>query len=265
LKDHFRQEFIPSPLTVLVDPFRLRQVLSGKKRRQAGRGPNYIFRKQLEEADRILITKADLIDRNGRKEVRRLVSGAFPGVPVRTISGVTGAGISGWLDDALTGAPAGNRIAQVDYDIYAEGEAALGWLNADLSLATRGCCIPDWRMLCLFLMREMKQEFGKRRATVGHVKALLTADGRFCAGNLTRLGGPIDIRGELDEGIPRIRMAINARVEMAPKELKEVVLKALESVIGGRLRVTVHNLRAFRPARPRPVHRYAKPVGTSPS
>ena len=52
----------------------------------------------------------------------------------------------------------------------------------------------------------------------------------------------------------------NARVEMSPKELKKVVLKALESVIGSRLRVTVHDLRAFRPARPRPVYRYAEPV-----
>jgi hypothetical protein len=40
----------------------------------------------------------------------------------------------------------------------------------------------------------------------------------------------------------------------------EIVLKALESVIGRRLRVTVHNLRAFRLARPRPLHRYAEPV-----
>jgi len=259
LKEHFRQEFILSPLSVLVDPYRLRQVLSGK-RRTAGRGPTYIFRKQLEEADRILIAKADLIDRDERKKLRRLVSGAFPGVPVRTISAVTGAGVSGWLDEALTRAPAGNRIASVDYDVYAEGEAALGWLNADLSLATRDCCIPDWRMLCLFVMREMKQAFQKRQAAVGHVKTILTAKRQFCAGNLTRLGGPIDLRGELDEDVKRVRMTINARVEMAPKELRKVVLKALESVIGRRLRVTVHNLSAFRPARPRPLYRYAQPV-----
>jgi Ni2+-binding GTPase involved in maturation of urease and hydrogenase len=259
LKEHFRQRFILSPLSVLVDPYRLRQVLS-EKRRTAGRGPTYIFRKQLEEADRILITKADLIDRDERKELRLLVSGAFPGVPVRTISSVTGAGVSGWLDEVLTSTMAGNRIAEVDYDIYAEGEAALGWLNADLSLATRGCCIPEWRMLCLLVMREMKQAFSKRRAAVGHVKTLLVANGRYCAGNLTRLGGPIDLRGELDEDVPRVRMTINARVEMEPKELKEIVLKVLESVIGRHLRVTVHNLRAFRPARPRPLHRYAKPI-----
>jgi Ni2+-binding GTPase involved in maturation of urease and hydrogenase len=259
LKEHFRQEFIPSPLSVLVDPYRLRQVLSGK-RRTDGRGPNYIFRKQLEEADRILIAKADLIDRDERKELRRLVSGAFPGVPVRTISAVTGAGVSGWLDEALTSTTAGNRIASVDYDVYAEGEATLGWLNADLSLDTRGCCVPDWRMLCLFVMREMKQAFTKRRAAVGHVKTILIANGRYCAGNLTRLGGPIDLRGDLDGDATRVRMTINARVEMAPKELKEIVLKALESVIGRRLRVTVHNLRAFRPARPRPLYRYAEPV-----
>jgi Ni2+-binding GTPase involved in maturation of urease and hydrogenase len=259
LKERFRQEFILSPLSVLVEPYHVRQVLSGK-RRTAGQGPNHIFRKQLEEADRILITKADLIGRDEGKELRRLVTSAFPGVPVRTVSAVTGAGVSRWLDEVLASTTAGNRIADVDYDVYAEREAALGWLNADLSLATRGCCIPDWRMLCLFVMREMRQVFTKRRAAVGHVKTVLIANGRICTGNLTRLGGPIDLRGELDEGVPRVRMIINARVEMAPKELKETVQKALESVIGGRLRVTVHSVRAFQPARPGPFHRYAKPV-----
>lgn len=259
LKDHFRQEFIPSPLSVLADPYRLRQVLS-VKRRTARRGPNYIFLKQLEEADRILIGKADLIDRNGRKELRRLVSGAFPGVPVQSVSPLSGAGVPGWLDKVLTSSRGGSRIAEVNYDVYAKEEAALGWLNADLSLATRGCCIPDWRLLCLFFMREMKQALEAKRAAVGHVKTILDAKGRFCTANLTRLGGPIELRGKLGEGVSRTRMTINARVAMAPRELRRVVLKALQTVIGKRLRVTVHNLRAFRPVRPRPSFRYADPV-----
>lgn len=259
LKDRFRKEFILSPLSVLADPFRLRQLLSGT-RRTSRRGPNYILRKQLEEADLILIGKADLLDGNGRKELRRLVSGAFPGVPVRTISPVSGAGLSGWLETVLTSSRAGVKIAEVDYDVYAEGEAAMGWLNADLTLKTRGCCIPDWRMLCLFVMREIKQALERKRATVGHVKALLTANGRHCAANLTRLGGPIDLHGELGDDTTRVRMTVNARVEMPPKDLERIVIASLESVIGNRLRVTVHKVHTLRPARPCPTFRYAKPV-----
>jgi Ni2+-binding GTPase involved in maturation of urease and hydrogenase len=259
LKERFRREFVPSPLSVIADPFRIKQVLTGTRRR-SHRGPNYIFLKQLEEADLILIGKADLIDGNERKELRRLLSAAFPKVPVRTVSPLSGAGVSGWLDKVLGSSWAGNRIADVDYDVYAEGEAAMGWLNADLTLKTRGCCIPNWRMLCQFVMREMKQAFGKHRVAVGHVKTLLTAKGGYCAANLTRLGGPIEMDGDPGESVTRARMTINARVEMAPAALKKIVLASLRSVIGNRLEVTVHTLRAFRPARPRPTFRYTQPV-----
>lgn len=259
LKDRFRNEFVLSPLSVLADPFRLRQVLAGP-RRASRRGPNYILLKQLEEADIVLIGKADLLDGNGRKELRRLVSGAFPGVPVRTISPLSGAGLSGWLETVLSSSRSGERIADLDYDMYAEGEEALGWLNADLTLRTRGCCIPDWQMLCLFVMREIQQALRRKRAAVGHVKTLLTAKGRYCTANLTRLGGPIDLDGDLGDDATQVRMTVNARVEMAPRDLRRTVQKALESVIGGRLRVTVRTLHAFRPARPRPTFRYAKPV-----
>jgi Ni2+-binding GTPase involved in maturation of urease and hydrogenase len=125
LKERFREEFVPSPLSVIVDPFRIRQVLAGTRRRSR-RGSNYIFLKQLEEADLILLGKADLIDGNERKEMRRLLSAAFPKIPVRTLSPLSGAGVSGWLDKALGSSWSGNRIADVDYDVYAEGVAERG-------------------------------------------------------------------------------------------------------------------------------------------
>lgn len=259
LKERFRHEFLPSPLSVLADPHRLRRILTGSAK-STRRGPDYIFMKQLEEADLILIGKADLLDRDGRRSLRRLVADSFPGVSIRTVSARSGTGISGWLDTMLAGISAGNRIAEVDYDVYAKGEAALGWLNADLSMATRGCCVVDWRMLCLLVMREMKSAFEARRAAVGHVKILITADGKMVSANLTRLGGPIDLRGDLGEGPDRIRMTVNARVEMGPRPLERVLLKALDSVTKNRLRVDVHRLDAFRPARPEPTFRYAKSV-----
>ena len=259
LKDRIRGDLLPSPLSVLADPFRLRNLLRGK-RSAARRGPDYIFRKQLEEADLILIGKADLLDRESRRALRRRVVRAFPGIPVRTVSPLTGAGVSAWLNAVLSSPRSGNRVADVDYDVYAAGEAALGWLNADLTLAARGCCIPDWRKLSLFLMREMKESFRRRRAAVGHVKILLSADGNHCTANLTRLGGPIDVRGDLAGGSPRVRMTVNARVETDPGVLERILLGSLETVIRGRLRVKVHALRSFRPARPRPTYRYDGPV-----
>jgi hypothetical protein len=46
----------------------------------------------------------------------------------------TGEGLDAWLDEVIVRSDAGRRIAEVDYDVYAEGEAVLGWLNATLVL-----------------------------------------------------------------------------------------------------------------------------------
>ena len=51
-----------------------------------------------------------------------------------TVSVKTGNGLDAWLDEVKMRSDAGKRIAEVDYDVYAEGEAVLGWLNATITL-----------------------------------------------------------------------------------------------------------------------------------
>jgi hypothetical protein len=47
----------------------------------------------------------------------------------------------------------------VDYDTYAEGEAVLGWLNAQIDLATTGAG-ADWSVFVSSLMRGLQDAFG---------------------------------------------------------------------------------------------------------
>ena len=61
LKHYWNAELRIAPLTVLADPMRLNAILSGES---AGLHPDaaYIFRKQLEESDLILLNKCDLLN-----------------------------------------------------------------------------------------------------------------------------------------------------------------------------------------------------------
>ena len=94
------------------------------------------------------------------------------------------------------GGPAGRRIAQVDYDTYAEGEAALGWLNASVEL-TPPEGLPDWEGFCRRLMESLRESFRQRRAEVGHVKLILSSEGGRLLANLTSMEGQIDVRGSM--------------------------------------------------------------------
>ncbi len=259
LKDRFREEFVPAPLTVLADPERTVSVLYGT-RKGMHRDTAYIFRKQFEEADRILINKIDLGGRAGIGRLRKRMAADFHGTPVRSISSRTGEGVTEWLDDVLSSDDSGLRIPEIDYDRYAEGEAALGWLNAEIALVANRCCVPDWSLLCLYLMERMREAFRKRKAPVGHLKMLLTTGGKTCSANLTHLTGKIDLRGDVDPSGPKARLVVNARVEMAPEELERLLRENLDRLLRGRVEINYRRLRGFRPGRPEPSLRYREVV-----
>src|SRR6516162_5124343 len=121
LRDLYGDRFEVAPYPVLFKPSQGLRIL----RNEAGGGFSpkaaYIFRKQLEEADAILINRIDELSPRQVDELADLVAGAYPGVPVLRVSAKTGQGF-----DALTQlldqeGNFGKKILDIDYDLYAEG------------------------------------------------------------------------------------------------------------------------------------------------
>ena len=122
LKDRHTQDFRLARLSVLADPTRIEAALDA---RATDLHPSaaYIVRKQLEEADVIVLNKADLLGAAEAAALRARVEVAFPGAEIRFISALSGQGVDEWLASTQSAEPAGGRILEIDYDIYAEGEA----------------------------------------------------------------------------------------------------------------------------------------------
>lgn len=255
LKERFREDFVPAPISVLADPERASRVLDGTC---AGMHSStaYIVRKQFEEADRILINKVDLLGKSRTKSLVNRFSSVFTDTPVRKISSLTGEGVEEWLDDVLHSDKAGRRIADIDYDIYAEGEAVLGWLNAEIALQAKKCCVPDWRLLCLFLMERIQEACRERKAAVGHVKMLMSTGDKTCAVNMTCVNGEIDVRGDVDLSNTRAHLVVNARIEMPPDKMERLLRVSLDTLLKGRVKIVYRQLNTLRPGRPDPTYRY---------
>src|SRR5687768_8965046 len=135
LRRLYGDDYRVAPLSVLVDPQRAAQVLSLETGRAFSTKVLYVYRKQLEEADVIVINKSDLLDPERHAALEQALSKGFPQAEVVTISARTGAGLDEWFG-RLSG-PLGSRAAMdVDYDLYADGEALLGWLNATCRLSS---------------------------------------------------------------------------------------------------------------------------------
>ncbi len=250
LKNQFAAELALSPLSVVADPLRLRELLSGNSTLHPDAA--YILRKQLEEADVILLNKTDLLEPQARRELADDLRNSLPGTEIREISARTGTGVAEWLDDMLAREDGGTRLAQVDYDRYANGEAVLGWLNASVLLRSAD---PDWTAYAQSLLQGLRDELAKADAAIGHVKLLVSAGEEFCVANLTQAEGPVEVRGQAGTA-PEASLTLNARAQIAPAELEALVRETLARCSGTAVVWTVANLRCFRPGRPNPTHRY---------
>jgi G3E family GTPase len=253
IKDLYADRYALAPLSVLVDPDRLWEVLEPRRRSPMHASARYILRKQLEEADIILLNKADRLDDAERDELLAAAAAAFPGTPIRLLSALTGDGVAAWLDEMLAGAPVGRRIVEVDYDIYAEGEAVLGWLNTSVELTAAGPV--DWRAVAVAVLDGIQQAAVARGTEIAHAKVSVTAPAGQVVANLTSTGGAIAARGALDSA-SSAALVVNARVEMTPEELQGIVESILRTVAGDTLTATITAMHSLSPGRPTPTHRY---------
>lgn len=251
MKDHFGCELVIAPLSVLADPIRLADILDGGT---AGLHPSaaYIFRKQLEEADIVVISKRDLLTPADLDALKARVAQVCPHATVVAISVKLGEGLDVWLNEVTTRSDAGQRLAKVDYDVYAEGEAVLGWLNATFALRGESA---NWNAFAETLLNELSQRFDSMGASVGHLKLMVEAGDSFVIGNVTDRNDTLTMRGSAVTG-SEARLTLNARVQMSPEALEAIVRELLASTSEGQVSTTPVAWRCLSPGRPNPTHRY---------
>lgn len=251
LKEKMEHELLVSPFSVLADPLTLTNILNGET---SGLHPSaaYIFVKQLEESDIILIGKADLLSKSELATLKKKVKLKFPETEVMTVSAKTGEGIDEWLKEVMNRTDAGKRIVEVDYDKYAEGEAVLGWLNSTIELSGNA---TNWDTFANNLMKDFSRQFDTMKASVGHIKIMLQAGENNLIGNLTGLGETLNFRGSAGTGA-KAKLTLNARVEMTPGELEQIVRKTLDANTNDKLKSKIVAFRCLSPGRPNPTFRF---------
>jgi len=242
----FHPDWSLAPLSVLVDPTRLPEIY-GKAASSVDADALYIMELQLAEADRIFISKSDLLSDAGKKDALTLLEQKYPGKKIGFLSSKSGEGLDAWFVEVQSAADAGTTIVPVDYDRYAHGEAVLGWLNATAKVASN----TDGEKLLTDLLTAFHAEIKKTNSEVGHVKALLNIGGREWVGNLTSLQGNVDIRDTEPKSGSGV-LVLNARVQTSPEALETLVRTLL-----GTFNISIDSLRCLMPGRPVPTHRFS--------
>jgi G3E family GTPase len=259
LRRLYGDDYRVAPLSVLVDPTRAARILGLEHGPRFSPKVQYIYEKQLEEADIVVINKSDLLTPERRAGLEQVLKARFAQATVVTVSTRTGADLDAWfrlLSDSVSSRPA----MDVDYDVYADGEALLGWLNATCSLSAPKPF--DGNRFLEDLGGVVQRGLEDAGAEVAHFKMTLSADtgSDLAVLNLVRSDTSLDLAHRLADDLSGGELILNLRAEADPERLKAIVDAALQEISQrAHVFVTIEHSEHFRPGRPQPTHRMATP------
>lgn len=254
LQQLFATEFDVAPYGVLLKPSHGGRILRNESR--AGFSPQaaYIFRKQLEEADFIVINRADQLSGGELAELTSLLERDFPGRPIVRTSALTGEGFPAVLELIGQRGRFGSRMLELDYDVYAAGEAELGWLNSSVKVTAAEPFYLD--ELLLAIVKTLQQSLARLDAETAHLKTIGLADGVYAVANLVSSFSPPELSLPSRAAVKEAQVIVNARVATLPDVLQQEVTAALQQVCRARGAILkVQQTQSFQPGRPVPTHR----------
>jgi Ni2+-binding GTPase involved in maturation of urease and hydrogenase len=251
LRYFYRDQFEIAPFTVLVDPERVReQGASSPFAPEVG----YIFGKQLEEADLILLNKSDRLSPDESDALARELTERY-GKSVIRASALRGDGIDEWRMRLMGEAPERRSLlADLDYDAYAQGEAVLAWLNATVHL--KGNPTFDPAAVARETLESLRAECARSGAEIAHLKLALNDGGPIAWGNVTRTGEAPSYGGTDAGPAASATLLLNARIEMSPSRLDEAAERAIRAAArSAGADIEIEALRSFSPSYPQPPYR----------
>jgi G3E family GTPase len=248
-----------APYGVILKPSHGKKILEGKPGGGFSPKAEYIFRKQIEEADFILINRADELSTTYLDYLDNLLSEQFPGKPILRISAKTGSGFADFHEKLIPSDPdkATKRprtTIDLDYDIYAEGEAELGWLNSQLDVTSTTPFELD--AFLMNLIHGLQKRFVELGAEAAHLKTIGLFEGFYAVANLVSNETGAELSLPSGAIVQAANVVINARVGLDPVLLEKCVREQIDattqkySALG-----TIMALQSFRPGRPVPTHR----------
>ena len=259
LQQLFGGTFDVAPYAVLLKPSHGGRILRGEAKGGFSPQAAYIFKKQLEEADLIVINRIDELSSREADALAELLSRNYSGTPVLRMSAKSGAGFDALVEFVDQQGRFGTRLMDVDYDTYAIGEAELGWLNS--SLTVTGSKPFDLDALLLDIISRLQDSLAEIDAETAHLKAIGMADGLYGVANLVSSFSAPELSLPSRGVVRQAELVVNARVATAPETLTEHVEAAVRAACA-KLGATpqFQQTQSFRPGRPVPTHRILQPT-----
>ena len=253
LQQIYGEQFTVAPFTVLLDPARAARGFGREEGRTFPLHGLYIYGKQLEEAEHIVINKCDTVSESALAALQAEAARRYPQATIHTASAREGTGLEELLAMLLSGESSPHSVMDVDYAVYGEGEAMLGWLNGAADLNGEDF---DGNALLLHLAGAIQSRLAAAGAEVAHLKMVLSPAGEpyeLAACNLVRQDAFPELSHTLADPLDEATLLINCRAAGEPEVLRDAVTAALtETASRFSVGANAGPMEYFKPGQPKP-------------
>ncbi len=256
LRRIYGENYTISPLSVMIDPIRARRVLGLDESKSFSKKVLYVYRKQLEEANYIVINKQELLSASEKLELIEALQNEFNPNEIFTCSARDQDGLQPWFERILNEELGNKEAMDLDYEEYAEGEALLGWLNATVQV--NSAQEFDGNQWLESLAQQIWEQLNRQSAEIAHLKMTLTPKVNFfdiASVNVVRNDFVPELGEQLQDPLQSGILIINLRAEAASESLQQIIENALNELSAHQYDIQMEHIEHFQPAKPCPTHR----------
>ena len=224
-----------APLSVVVDAVRAARFVRLESGGSFSEKLSYIFRKQIEEAEIVVLNKCDLLPSGVISRVQKALGEIAPNATIFGVSLRERNGVAEWLNCLMTKEHTSSPAALVDQKIFSDAEALLGWLNCTIKVSSVKYFNAEKLLtdLATAIQSILKQE----AVEVAHLKVVLRATNDStgawdsAAINLVRNDLTPELSGKITDPVQRAEIILNLRAEGKAERLHSAVNRAILEIM----------------------------------
>ncbi|MBP5395265.1 MAG: hypothetical protein J6Y18_05125 [Candidatus Methanomethylophilaceae archaeon] len=226
MRSLYPDEFSVAPLMVVVDCVRALDILSEKKERKT-ETVDLIPAHQIRDAEIVILSKADLVDKATVEAIRKEIDRILPGCRIIETSSMDLRNIDDIISIILSDEKSVKAPIAEQNQGFAFEKAKLGWYSGTYKLTPKDDL--DMYGMATDLMRGVAKVYGPE--SIVHVKVMLESEDAACKMSLVQKEMQVDgIVGSRYMRKPG-QLVLNARVISPPKKLEEVMRGIMDEAV----------------------------------
>jgi GTPase Era involved in 16S rRNA processing len=132
----------------------------------------YVYKKQLEEADVLVINKVDLLSSTEVAAINGHLKNEFPKKTILYQNSFEENNIEKWMNVLEQFEPSDRVSLDIDYDMYADGETQLAWLDESMTIISSQ---KNAVVIANEIIFQIDNAIKEKKLTIGHLKFFIEA------------------------------------------------------------------------------------------